>query len=81
MTAAIALNLILATAIAVTIVGLLAWAIATQFRDDAPLQVPDAAHQTPSDRPSRAGGRSIAARPSLTASSGRRRDPRHSFTA
>jgi hypothetical protein len=81
MTAAIILNLIFATAIAITIVGLLAWAIATQFRDDGPLQVPDAAHRTPPDTPSRAGGRSMAARPSLTAPSGRRRGPRHSLTA
>ncbi len=34
MTAAVALNLIFATAIFATIVGLLAWAIATQSRDD-----------------------------------------------
>lgn len=34
MTTAVALNLIFATAIFATIVGLLAWAIATQSRDD-----------------------------------------------
>jgi hypothetical protein len=81
MTATIVLNLILATAIAVTIVGLLAWAIATQFRDAGPLQAQDAAHTTPPERPSLAGGRSITARPSLTATSGRRRDQRDSLTA
>ena len=46
MTAAIVLNLIFATAIGITLVGLLAWAIATQSRDDGPIQVQDLARQT-----------------------------------
>ena len=81
MTAALVLNLIFATVIAITIVGLLTWAIKTQFRDDGAPQVQDAAHQTPGDRPSRAGGESIAARPPLTAPLSRRRDQRRSVPA
>jgi hypothetical protein len=51
MTTAMILNIILATAIFATIVGLLSWAIATQSRDDGPIQVRDApARQRRADR-------------------------------
>ncbi len=47
MTTALILNLIFATAIVATIVSLLAWAIATQFRDHPRRAVAKARERTP----------------------------------
>jgi hypothetical protein len=46
MTTSIVLNLIFAAPILATIVGLLAWAIATQSRDDGPLRELELPRQT-----------------------------------